>query len=73
MFWTGEFYELYSPWDHEESDTTEQLHYVAQGTFSLLCGDLNRKEIQQRGDIYVWLIHGGNCYWFTVEIGVDSQ
>ena len=25
VFWPGEFYELYSPWSHKESDTTEQL------------------------------------------------
>ena len=25
VFWPGEFHELYSPWDHKESDTTEQL------------------------------------------------
>ena len=24
-FWPGEIYGLYSPWSHEESDTTEQL------------------------------------------------
>ena len=25
VFWLGEFHELYSPWDHKESDTTEPL------------------------------------------------
>ena len=25
VFWPGEFHELYSPWDHKKSDTTEQL------------------------------------------------
>ena len=25
VFWPGEFYELYSPWSHKESDTTERL------------------------------------------------
>ena len=25
VFWSGEFHGLYSPWDHKESDTTEQL------------------------------------------------
>ena len=25
VFWPGEFHGLYSPWDHKESDTTEQL------------------------------------------------
>ena len=25
VFWPGEFYGLYSPWGHKESDTTEQL------------------------------------------------
>ena len=25
VFWPGEFHELYSPWGHKESDTTEQL------------------------------------------------
>ena len=23
VFWPGEFHELYSPWGHKESDTTE--------------------------------------------------
>ena len=25
VFWPGEFHELYNPWGHKESDTTEQL------------------------------------------------
>ena len=25
IFWPGEFHELYSPWGHKESDTTERL------------------------------------------------
>ena len=25
VFWPGEFHELYSPWGHKESDTTERL------------------------------------------------
>ena len=25
VFWPGEFHELYSPWDHKESDPTGQL------------------------------------------------
>ena len=25
VFWPGEFYELYSPWDRKELDMTEQL------------------------------------------------
>ena len=25
VFWPGEFHELYSPWSHKESDTTERL------------------------------------------------
>ena len=25
VFWPGEFHGLYSPWVHEESDTTERL------------------------------------------------
>ena len=31
VFWPGEFYGLYSPWGHKESDTTEQLSL--QGVF----------------------------------------
>ena len=29
VFWPGEFYELYSPWGHKESDTADQvsLHF----------------------------------------------
>ena len=25
VFWPGDFHELYSPWGHKESDTTERL------------------------------------------------
>ena len=25
VFWPGEFHGLYSPWDHKESDMTEQI------------------------------------------------
>ena len=25
VFWPGEFHELYSPWGHKESNTTEEL------------------------------------------------
>ena len=25
VFWPGEFHGLYGPWDHKESDTTEEL------------------------------------------------
>ena len=28
VFWPGEFHELYSPWGHKESDTTEQLSHI---------------------------------------------
>ena len=34
LFWSGEFYELYSPWGRKESDTTERLSLSLQ----LLCG-----------------------------------
>ena len=27
VFWPGEFHGLYSPWDHKESDVTEQLSF----------------------------------------------
>ena len=32
IFWPGEFHRLYSPWDHKESDTTEQLslHFTSE-------------------------------------------
>ena len=40
------------------SDWMVRTYYIAQELNSLLCGDLNGKEIQKRGDIvYVWLIH----------------
>ena len=29
VFWPGEFQGLYSPWDHKESDMTEQLSLSA--------------------------------------------
>jgi len=28
VFWPGEFYGLYSPWGHKESDRTEQLSLI---------------------------------------------
>ena len=28
VFWPGEFHELYSPWGHKESDTTERLSLI---------------------------------------------
>ena len=28
VFWLGEFHELYSPWGHKESDTTEGLSHT---------------------------------------------
>ena len=34
VFWFGEFYGLYSPWGHKESDTTEWLSLVTGGIFS---------------------------------------
>ena len=44
----------YSPWGSKESDSTSWLNhhhsYIAQGT--LLCGDLNEKEIQKRRDTH---------------------
>ena len=30
VFWPGEFHGLYSPWDHKELDTTEQLSLVIE-------------------------------------------
>ena len=32
VFWPGEFHELYSPWRHKESDTTELLSYMTSKT-----------------------------------------
>ena len=29
VFWPGEFHGLYSPWGHQQSDTTEQLSLSA--------------------------------------------
>ena len=28
VFWPGEFHELYSPWSHKKSDTTERLSLI---------------------------------------------
>ena len=39
VFWPGEFHELYSPWGHKESDTTETLSLL----LSLLL-QLHRKD-----------------------------
>ena len=33
VFWPGEFHGLYSPWDRQESDTTEQLSLHFTGNF----------------------------------------
>ena len=32
VFWPGESYRLYSPWDHKELDTTERLSLTHPGT-----------------------------------------
>ena len=38
VFWPGEFRGLYSPWDRQESDTTEQISLT-----SLACRNLKKK------------------------------
>ena len=30
LFWSGEFYELYSPWGHKESGLTERLSLLSE-------------------------------------------
>ena len=40
VFWPGEFHGLYSPWGHEESDTTEQLSL----SFTVIQGFAGGKE-----------------------------
>ena len=37
VFWPGEFHELYSPWGHKESDTTERLSLSHESYWCLLC------------------------------------
>ena len=32
VFWSGEFHGLYSPWDHKELDTTEQLSFTQKAS-----------------------------------------
>ena len=32
VFWAGEFHGLYSPWDHKELDTTEQLSFTQKAS-----------------------------------------
>ena len=32
VFWPGNFHELYSPWDHKESDTMEGLSLTPKDT-----------------------------------------
>ena len=54
----------YSPWGHRELDMTKELsmHTQTRTTIqlkelcSMLSGDLNRKEIQKRGDICICLV-----------------
>ena len=41
VFWLGEFHELYSPWGHKESDTTERLSLLLA-----LEGEVARKEFK---------------------------
>ena len=36
VFWPGEFHELYSPWGHKESDTTERLSLFSYLVFPIL-------------------------------------
>ena len=40
VFWLGEFHGLYSPWDHKESDTTEQLNGSCQSDALILSNTL---------------------------------
>ena len=42
VFWPGEFHELYSPWGHKESDTTEQpsLHTHVHRETLALCEEI---------------------------------
>ena len=35
VFWPGEFHELYSPWGHEELDTTEPTSQYKFDPFSI--------------------------------------
>ena len=37
IFWPGESHELYSPWDHKESDTTEGLSLFSRTEYFLPC------------------------------------
>ena len=38
VFWPGEFHGLYSPWDHKELDTTEQLSLSLFMPSRMACG-----------------------------------
>ena len=58
-------------WGHKESDTTEWLNWLNENLpyntgnpTSGLCGNLNGKEIQNRGDMY---IHTADSLCCTVE------
>lgn len=41
--------------------TNENQLYTAQGLYSVLCGDLNGKEMQNRGDICVCIADSRCC------------
>ena len=85
IFWPREFHGLYSSCCRKKSDTTERLPlslYILlrikqmaneiqhQELYSVLCGDLNRKEIQKRGDICICIADSLCC---TVENNIIKQ
>ena len=87
MFWPGEFLELYSPWDCEESNVTEQLsqshlHQSDTMNFMLKSGGTVVKNlpVSAGGIRDVGLILGlerspgvGNCYAFQYSCLENSM
>ena len=67
VLWPGQFHGLYSPWDHKESDTTEQLSLQRQShvtlptklelvsIFSELCPCL--------APHMLWILSDLTCWW----------
>ena len=67
--WTEEPHRLHSPWDHKESDTTEQLHFHFTGV--LICISL----MTCTNSFYMmWNIFSYDCYLYTLlsEVSVKD-
>ena len=50
VFWPREFHELYSPWGHKESDTTEQLYLF----IFVICSSIRWSSVQSLSRVWIF-------------------